>query len=56
MPTQALGQIYRAMQPYQMQLESTIGKQSYLNSASFASKLLGPAKQATEGTRVYTIF
>lgn len=55
MPTQALGQIYRAMQPYQNAVESTIGKLKGLSetSASFASKLLGPAKEATEGTGVH---
>ncbi|WP_252516197.1 rod-binding protein, partial [Escherichia coli] len=55
MPTQALGQIYRAMQPYQNAVESTIGKLKGLSesSATFASKLLGPAKKATEGTGVH---
>lgn len=55
MPTQALEQVYRAIKPYQTAFESTIGKLKGLSesSTSFASKLLGPAKQATEGTGVH---
>lgn len=55
MPTQAIEQVYRAMKPYQTAFESTIGKLKGLSesSTSFASRLLGPAKQATEGTGVH---
>ncbi|HCT9653144.1 TPA: flagellar assembly peptidoglycan hydrolase FlgJ [Proteus mirabilis] len=55
MPTQALGQLYRAMQPLQNAVESTVDKLKGLSesSASFAAKLLGPAKQATQGTGIH---